>query len=334
MTRSSTRHVRSPSEVWLVFRRVLIAGAVVAFAGLALVTTATGVQTKSYVAVGDSYTAGPIIAMQQQDPVACFRSDHNYPHLVAAALQVPVFRDASCSGAGTEDMTESQDVNPGPANPPQFDSLDKSTRLVTVGIGGNDIGFEEIIRACATADRSSTPCQDRYLRGSNDEIKDRIAKTGPKIGEVLKGIRKRSPKARVFVVNYLSILPETGSGCWPQVPFADADVPYLRAKQHELNDELARQAKAKKAKVVDAFKASLGHDACQPSGVRWVEPIIGSSGAAPLHPNQLGMECTAVAVLAVTSPRTPTEGLCKPPAVVESRTSAARKRHSSGHPQF
>ena len=300
-------------------RRVLIAGAVAAFAGLALpVTTAAGGQTTSYVALGDSYTAGPIIATQQQDPVGCFRSDHNYPRLVAAALRVPVFRDASCSGAGTEDMTEPQDVNPGPANPPQFDRLDKSTRLVTVGIGGNDIGFEEIVRACATADRSSTPCQDRYLRGSNDEIKDRIATTGTEIGDVLKGIRKRSPKARVFVVNYLSILPETGSGCWPQVPFADADVPYLRAKQHELNAELAKQARAKKAKLVDAFTASVGHDACQASGVRWVEPIIGFSGAAPLHPNQLGMECTAVAALAVISARTPTEGLCKPPAVLES----------------
>jgi lysophospholipase L1-like esterase len=298
---------------------VLIAGAVAALAGLAPpMTTAGGGQTKSYVALGDSYTAGPIIATQQQNPVGCLRSDHNYPHLVAAALQVSVFRDVSCSGAGTEDMTEPQDVNPGPANPPQFDGLNKSTQLVTVGIGGNDIGFNEIVRACATADRSSTPCQDRYLRGSNDEIQDRIAKAGPRIGDVLKGIRRRSPKARVFVVNYLSILPETGSGCWPQVPFADADVPYLRAKQHELNAELAKQAKARKAKLVDAFRASVGHDACQPLGVRWVEPIIGFSGAAPLHPNQLGMECTAVTALEVISPRTPTEGLCNAPAVVES----------------
>jgi lysophospholipase L1-like esterase len=302
-----------------VLRRVLIASAVAVLGGLALpVTTAAGAQTKSYVALGDSYTAGPIIATQLQDPVGCFRSDHNYPHLVAAALQVRVFRDASCSGAGTDDMTAPQDVTPGPANRPQFDRLDNSTRVVTVGIGGNDIGFEEIIRACATADRSSTPCQDRYLRGSHDEIKDRIAKTGPKIGKVLEGIRKRAPKARIFVVNYLSILPETGSGCWPQVPFADADVPYLRAKQHELNAELAKQARSRKARLVDAFKASIGHDACQPSGVRWVEPIIGFSGAAPVHPNQLGMECTAVAALAVISPRTPTEGLCQPPAIVES----------------
>jgi lysophospholipase L1-like esterase len=302
-----------------VLRRVVIAGVVTSLAAFAVpVATPAAGQTSSYVALGDSYSAGPIIATQLQDPVGCFRSDHNYPHVIAAALRASKFRDASCSGAGTEEMTSPQNVNPGPPNPPQFDRLDKSTQLVTIGIGGNDIGFEEIVRACATADRTSRPCQDRYVHGSTDEIKDRIAKAGAKVGDVLKGIRKRSPKARIFVVNYLSILPETGSGCWPTLPFADADVPYLGAKQHELNAELAKQARAKKAKLVDAFTASVGHDGCQPAGVRWVEPIIGFSGAAPVHPNQLGMECTAVAALKKISPRTPTEGLCAPAAAAVS----------------
>jgi lysophospholipase L1-like esterase len=304
-----------------VLRRIASAGAaalgVFACFTLPVATRADG-QTGSYVALGDSYTAGPLIAEQLPDPTGCLRSDHNYPHLVATALPVSSFQDASCSGAGTGEMTAPQDVNPGPPNPPQFDRLEKATQLVTIEIGGNDIGFEEIVRACAPADRSSTPCQDRYVHGGDDEIKDRIAKTGPKVGDVLDGIRKRSPNARIFLVNYLSILPETGSGCWPQVPFADADVPYLRTKQHELNAELAKQAAAKKATLVDAFTSSVGHDACQPAGIRWVEPIIGFSGAAPLHPNRLGMECTAVAALGAIAPRTPTEGLCAPPAVVAS----------------
>jgi lysophospholipase L1-like esterase len=302
-----------------VFRRVALAGVTAALVALTLpVDAPAGSPPSSYVALGDSYTAGPLIADQLPDSGGCLRSDHNYPHLIAAALKVSTFRDVSCIGAGTDEMTAQQDVNPGPANPPQFDRLDDSTQLVTIGIGGNDIGFEEIVRACATADRASRPCQDRYVRGDNDEIKDRIAATGPKVGEVLNGIRRRASKARVFLVNYISILPETGSGCWPQVPFADADVPYLRAKQHELNAELAKQAKAEKATLVDAFAASVGHDACQPQGIRWVEPIIGFSGAAPLHPNRLGMECTAVAALAVMAPGTPTEGLCAPQAVMAS----------------
>lgn len=300
------------------FARIAFAGALAALVGLAAAPPApVGSQTSSYVALGDSFTAGPLIPTQLPDPVGCFRSDHNYPHLVATALQVTEFKDASCSGAGTEDMTSPQDVDPDPDNPPQFDRLDASTQLVTIGVGGNDIGFTEIVENCATADRSGTPCQDRYVHDGDDEIADRIATTAPKVADVLEGIHTRSPHASVFVVNYVSILPETGSGCWPQVAFADADVPYLRAKQHELNAMLADQAEANEATLIDAFTASLGHDACQASGVRWVEPLLGASGAPPLHPNQLGMECVAVATLEVISPGTPTDGLCSapPPAV-------------------
>lgn len=45
------------------------------------------------------------------------------------------FRDPSCGGAETEDMTLPQGVSPGP-NPPRFDSLAADTQLVTIGIGG------------------------------------------------------------------------------------------------------------------------------------------------------------------------------------------------------
>ena len=91
---------------------------------LALVVPGTAAARKppipppqSYVALGDSYTAGPLIPLQETDPLGCLRSDHNYPHLVAAALSVSDFRDPSCSGAETDDMTMPQGVSPGP-NPP------------------------------------------------------------------------------------------------------------------------------------------------------------------------------------------------------------------------
>jgi hypothetical protein len=208
---------------WL--RRVVVAGLAAALAVLTVPAgTPAGGQTSSFVALGDSFTAGPVIPNQLSDPPGCFRSDHNYPHIVAGALRVADFRDASCSGAGTENMTSPQDVNPGPDNPPQFDRLEPSTELVTVGIGGNDLGFSEIIENCATADRSGTPCQDHYVDGEDDELSKRIADIGPEVAGVLEGIRERSPDARVLLVNYVSILPETGSGCWPQIPFGDTDV--------------------------------------------------------------------------------------------------------------
>ena len=47
----------------------------------------------------------------------------NYPSLIAPDLDLPAFRDVSCSGAQTKDMTQAQDVDPDPDNPPQFDAL-------------------------------------------------------------------------------------------------------------------------------------------------------------------------------------------------------------------
>jgi lysophospholipase L1-like esterase len=251
---------------------------------------------RSYVALGDSYTAGPVIPVQQNDPLGCLRSDHNYPHLVAAALGISAFKDASCSGAETDDMTAPQDVSPGP-NPPQFDRLSASTELVTLGIGGNDIGFSEIIDNCFSPTPSGHPCQDHYVVNGQDELRARIAATAPKVAAVLQGIRERSPAARVYVVPYLAILPETGPGCWPQMPIAPDDVEYLRGIEQELNRMLARQARANGARYVDAHAPSIGHDACRLPVSRWVEPAVPTTPAAPVHPNLFGMQGYATAVL-------------------------------------
>ena len=98
-------------------------------------------------------------------------------------------------------MTESQNVEPGP-NPPQFNGLSAGTDVVSVTIGGNDIGFTEIIENCITYNPFSTPCKDKYDPGGHDQLAERIENAAPKVAAVLQGIHARSPNARVFVVNY------------------------------------------------------------------------------------------------------------------------------------
>lgn len=253
---------------------------------VSLAVFAGAASAANYVALGDSYAAGPIIP-NQIAPLGCLKSDHNYAHLAAPTIGLPL-KDATCSGATTADMTESQETSLGPV-PPQFDSLDAETTRVSLTIGGNDIGFAEIIESCVTVNPFSTPCKDKYDSGGHDQIAERIAATAPKVAAVLQGIHSRSPNAKVFVVNYADILPETGFGCWPQMPLGFGDVPYLRAKEKELNAMLATQAAANGASVVDWYSASIGHDACKSSSVRWVEPLVPTNPAAPVHPNERGM---------------------------------------------
>lgn len=250
-----------------------------------------------YVALGDSYTSGPLIPDQDGQPAGCLRSSRDYPHVVAQALGLSL-TDVSCSGAETPDMANAQGVTPGP-NPPQFDALSADTDIVTLGIGGNDIGFSEIIKNCVAIIPLSAVCRPDYVRNGVDEISQRIAATAPDVAAVIQGVRERAPHARIYVVGYPAILPESGGGCWPSVPLSNSDLPWLRAKNKELNAMLASTAVANGARYVDVYTPGIGHDACQDDGVRWVEGIIPRLlQAAPIHPNATGMAGMGVVVAA------------------------------------
>lgn len=254
----------------------------------------------AYVAMGDSYVAGPVIPVQSGRPLGCLRSSNNYPSLVSRALHSSKFTDVSCSGATTANLTGPQSVTGG-TNPPQLDALSSDTELVTVGIGGNDIGFVNIIENCAK--RSSTKplgaaCKDYYTSGGHDQLAERIDQAGSKVASVLAKINQRAPHARVLVVGYPTLLPDSGSGCYPLVPFTAGDVAYLRQTEHELNAMLAEQAEDAGARYVDTYRTSIGHDVCKLPGTKWVEALVPTAPAAPFHPNSLGMHNSANTVLA------------------------------------
>ena len=272
-------------------------GTIIVFALLSLALSAAAALAANgrYVSLGDSYTAGPLIPNQSLNPLGCLRSDHNYPHLVQPGLTTATLADVSCSGATTNDMFAAQSTSAG-TNPPQLNALTADTRVVTLGIGGNDIGFSDIVVNCARLNPFD-PCKDDYVHGSVDDVSNRIAATAPKIDAVIAAIHRGAPSAKVHVVGYPVILPASGSGCWPSVPILPTDVSYLRAKEIELNAMLAARAAAGGAFYVDTYTSSVGHDVCRSTGTKWVEGLIPSSPAAPVHPNALGMQNTGRVVL-------------------------------------
>src|SRR4051812_28064349 len=93
-------------------------------ATLALALPAAAAAAPNYVALGDSYVAGPFIPVWIP-PGGCLKSAHNSPPLSAPALGLAL-HDPSCWGAETEDMTQPQGVSPQP-NPPQFNAIDADT---------------------------------------------------------------------------------------------------------------------------------------------------------------------------------------------------------------
>ncbi len=253
-----------------------------------------------YVSLGDSYTAGPLVPDQTGSPAGCLRSTHSYPFLVAAGTGAATFTDVSCQGATTANMAHSQSVPLG-TNPPQDNALSAGTTLVTLQIAGNNIGFSDIIIHCTTLSLTNpfgSPCKSHYTSGGTDKLLAKINATAPKVAADLQRIHADAPNARVFLVGYPAILPNSGNGCWPLVPIAFGDVPYLRAVEKALNSMLASVAAANHATFVDTYTASIGHDVCQAPGTKWVEGLIPTSPAAPFHPNRLGEQGMARQVLA------------------------------------
>lgn len=251
-----------------------------------------------YVGLGDSFASGPFVQPQRLDPLGCLRSARNYAGLIAQQLDVAEFTDMSCGMATTEHMTTAQPVPLG-SNRPQFDALRPDTDLVTVTIGGNDMGFTDIVMTCgelSMTDPLGNPCERHATADGSDRYHERIRETEPKVAAVLQGIQQRAPDATVVLVSYLRILPPEG-GCWPVVPISRGDVPYLDGVQQELNTMLARQAQAQGTMFVDAYEPSLGRDTCQPPGVRWVEGMVPTSVAWPVHPNAEGMRAVADFIL-------------------------------------
>lgn len=262
-------------------RRIPLAAALIAALALALPAFA---QATSYVSLGDSYVSGPLILPPALGaPLDCLQSARNYPHLAASARGLSL-HDVSCSGATTSDFSEAQYSD----QPPQFNALSSSTGVVTVGIGGNDNGlFLGTLETCGAEDLVfpfGTPCKATYGNKLSEEIKA----DGPVVGAALHQIHVLSPSAKVLVVGYPDILPQSGN-CWPSVPLTTGDTAYLNNVEKELNAMLASQAAANGAVYVDTYNPSIGHDACKSSSVRWVEPVLPESDAFSVHPNEKGM---------------------------------------------
>ncbi|MFD7341273.1 SGNH/GDSL hydrolase family protein [Streptomyces violascens] len=282
-----------------------------ASAGAANQAPRTGPHFREYVALGDSWSADATVLGIDHTyaPAGCGQSSWNYPKQVAARLGVQTFRDATCGGATTAEMTAPQNVGSAPlieqgVNPPQFDRLTPTTDLVTVGIGGNDAELGSAVLGCITPLPAllSAPCRTRFAGPDGEDLmSQRIAASKPRITRVLEGIHQRSPRATVLVVDYLAGIA-ADRGCYPQVPILDQDLTWLGARLRDLNSMLASAAAEGGARFVGTYRGSLGHDMCKPAGTRWVEGLLPMSSnppgpAVPFHPNRLGADHQAATVL-------------------------------------
>lgn len=305
-------------------------------------TTVSSLHGLHYVALGDSYASGYGLKPFGNKPaLGCYQAEHDYPHQVAATLGLTL-DDRTCAGASTANVTDtpqSTDTGAGTA-PVQADALRPDTDIVTISIGGNDLGFTDVIQNCiASADdgplffdingASYTHCRDYYAPVVNGVEQDKLGAIirdtlAPRLSHMFDVISQRAPKAKVFVVGYPTIAPDTSHaphGCFSSIfgdsgfeppfptnsfPFTSADTAYIHREEVTLDDTLASATRAHGFTYVPTLDASAAHSACAPAADAWIagltltdhatlansKPIDGTNYGVLLgamHPNAAGV---------------------------------------------
>ncbi|WP_209205498.1 SGNH/GDSL hydrolase family protein [Rhodococcus sp. 1R11] len=252
----------------------------------------------NYVALGDSAASGPRIPEQVGVP-GCEQSDSNYPHVVAAQLEVASFVDVTCGGAVTENLVSTPQSTSSGDQPVQLDAVTPETDLVTVTIGGNDIGLVSTAVGCLTFANSSTGnvCKDRLTAGGVDTVATAIEDKASGWGAMLDAVAERAPDARILVVGYGTYLPD--GGCFPTQPVLPEDADYIQSSITAMNQALKTQAEEHGAEFVDTEALSVGHDVCAAVDQRYFEGVIPENPAAPLHPTAAGMAAIGDEVAAI-----------------------------------
>jgi lysophospholipase L1-like esterase len=242
-----------------------------------------------YVALGDSYSAGPLITTIRSDPSGCVRSTDNYPAFLAGWLSVETYTDVTCSAADTDDLSGRQRLIDGKRVAPQLDALSAETDLVTLGIGGNDFGIFSSLLECVDG---CTAQRERSLLRDAGRVEQRVAGAVRAIGE-------RAPDAEVFVVGYPQVLPSEKT-C-RAVPLPPAQLEAAARIAGRLNASLRAGAETAGASYVDVDPASEGHDVCAGKSA-WINgPRMRMGIAAPFHPVLAGMRGVAAEVYAAVT---------------------------------
>lgn len=235
-----------------------------------------------YVSMGSSYAAGLGIAPYQEGaPLRCTRSTRNYANQLAAKRGLSLV-DVGCSGARTSAI-----LQPWGELPAQIDAVTADTALVTVTIGGNDIGLVGGLYGGSCRVRGETNCAPQSAPSEADYTALKASMTG-----IVAAIRERAPRARIVLVEYPTILPATG--VCAATPLSDQDADAARTKAARLLAVTREAAASGGAAVITTSELSRGHDAC--AAEPWMNGYPAPTGAAPYHPNLAAMTAIAEAL--------------------------------------
>ncbi|MEU7620445.1 SGNH/GDSL hydrolase family protein [Micromonospora rifamycinica] len=233
---------------------------------LGVAVPAQAAPSDRYVALGDSYASGVGADSYTSESGACQRSTNAYPALYNTNVKPASYKSVACSGATTTDVVNNQ-----------LSALTSTTTLVSVTIGGNDVGFTSIMSTCVLQGESQ--CVAAVQAAENKAR----AELPTKLATVYRGIRSRAPSARVVVVGY-PVFYQLGTVCVGLTATS-------RAKINEginLVDDLTRTAATSAGfTFADVRSVFVGHQLCS-YGEKWLHALNFVNLGVSYHPTAAG----------------------------------------------
>lgn len=241
----------------------LAATTVTAFA-LAVGVVGSVATPTSYVALGDSYSSGVGTGSYALDS-ACRRSVYAYPYLYTQKHPGTSLTFVACSGAKTSDVLATQ-----------VQAVTKSTTLVTMTIGGNDIGFAELAYECTLADCAAALDSTR----ANLE-----ATLGGALDQVYRTVKARAADgAKIIVLGYPRVF--SASSCVGALGISSAERTKANALADALDAVIAAHASKDRVTYESAIPAFARHAVCSPTP--WLNGLDLFNAGESYHPNRAG----------------------------------------------
>jgi lysophospholipase L1-like esterase len=286
---------------WYRFRIIPVNGATQGTPSAPIEIRTSGFQNpySHYYALGDSYSAGE--GAPPYTNQTCHHSNNTYSFLLndetPRPFDMPTPDLIACSSATTGSIDQTaQQGTPG-TQLQQLKSQPQGDVLVTLTIGGNDIGFSSVLKSCILSFHSCTSMQA--------SVSQKITALEPRLVQVYKEIRQASPAADIVVLGYpLLVADPAHADCHNpimHVGLSAAEMTMIRTLAHQLNTVIAQAAA--QAGVVSATSevesAFAGHEMCAPlESNEWINEITGLNDnlAGTAHPELAGYEAYASVV--------------------------------------
>jgi lysophospholipase L1-like esterase len=245
-----------------------LAGAAVSLAATAMLTAVPAAAvTGGYVALGDSYSSGVGAGSYTAESGSCDRSTNAYPALWNNAHHPSSYVSVACSGAKTTDV-----------NANQLSALNTGTGLVSITIGGNDVGFSNIMTTCVVYGTS------QCVAAVNQAEAVAQASLPGWLNTTYTGIRSHAPNAQVVVLSYPVFYQ---LGVWYCIGLSETSRSKIDEGINLVDNITTSAATSHGFTFADVRSIFVGHQLCS-SGTKWLHSLNYTDITESYHPTAAG----------------------------------------------